>query len=330
MNKKILSILIGIYISTTIFAQYGTPQTAKEIIPTGQLTFQLSLGWGIWSLDLNDPNVKTKPIQQVFTRKPGYCCWLKFRSVNNNPLWFTIKTVFPGYTGNVYQQFLVYHFEGSGDSLQQLIELGKIQPIRITGATMYDDNTSLNGSGLSPFETDTFLRTNGPSGYLKPLQSPKGTQYYMVIQALCWVCDMGETGCIQHCEAPNCKVYVCFGGTCPIPPLTLRNINFSKGSSAITGDVPELNRLAAMLKTDTSLRILIVGFTDSIGDAMYNQQLSEKRANAVQAYLRKRGVLSIQMTVVGRGENEPAVANDTEANRALNRRVVITFISKIK
>lgn len=310
-----LGFIIGFLMATSVFAQFGTPQFAKEIVPTGQIGLTLSKGWGIWALDLNDPAVGAKPTKQVYSRKPGYCCWLKFTTQNMDEVWFTIKgnpnIKPPSYD---FPEFLVYQFGGSGDSLQKLVEEGKIRPIRTTGFTMYDGNYSLHGSGLSPFETDTFLKDPDGTGFLKPLQAGKGVQYYVVIQSLCWLCGMDEPDCIERFAIKNNKVTICFGSSCGYPPLTLRNISFGSGNSTITGKVPQLDRLVGVLKSDTSLQILITGYTDSIGDMSANQKLSEKRAMAVHNYLKAKGVNGKQITVIGKGESDPLVLNDTEAN----------------
>lgn len=71
----------------------------------------------------------------------------------------------------------------------------------------------------------------------------------------------------------------------------------------------------------------VVGHTDSTGDAAYNQQLSERRAQSVKNYLVANGVADYQLTVEGRGEMEPRDSNVTEAGRALNRRVEILISS---
>ena len=52
---------------------------------------------------------------------------------------------------------------------------------------------------------------------------------------------------------------------------------------------------------------------------------AEKRAQAVAAELRKR-LPGVELTVEGRGESEPVASNETEAGRALNRRVAVTFV----
>jgi outer membrane protein OmpA-like peptidoglycan-associated protein len=74
--------------------------------------------------------------------------------------------------------------------------------------------------------------------------------------------------------------------------------------------------------------ITIVGHTSTEGDATYNRKLSERRARAVADELR-RGVPGGQFSVIGAGESHPLVTpDDTEDQRAQNRRVVITATIK--
>ena len=67
-------------------------------------------------------------------------------------------------------------------------------------------------------------------------------------------------------------------------------------------------------------------FVDSTGSDQYNQQLSERRANAVAAYLGTRNVRSDRIITVGEGESRPIASNDTEAGRQQNRRVELTLV----
>ena len=84
-----------------------------------------------------------------------------------------------------------------------------------------------------------------------------------------------------------------------------------------------LDNLAANLSTFGDSRLLLVGHTDSVGVASYNQSLSERRALAVGNYLTNKGVPSARVAVAGRGESEPVVSNDTDAGRGANRRVEV-------
>ena len=67
----------------------------------------------------------------------------------------------------------------------------------------------------------------------------------------------------------------------------------------------------------------IAGHTDAVGSEQYNQYLSERRAEAVKAYLVERGVPANRISVIGYGELQPRDTNDTVAGRRLNRRVEV-------
>lgn len=81
-----------------------------------------------------------------------------------------------------------------------------------------------------------------------------------------------------------------------------------------------LAKAAATLKASET-NIIIQGHTDSTGSAAVNQPLSERRASHVRDFLAANGVPASRMTAIGYGSSNPAVSNDSEANRALNRRV---------
>ncbi|RMG56528.1 MAG: OmpA family protein [Gammaproteobacteria bacterium] len=84
-----------------------------------------------------------------------------------------------------------------------------------------------------------------------------------------------------------------------------------------------LDKLAGIIRKYDRTVVHIVGHTDSIGPADYNQRLSERRARAVYDYLVSRGVDPARLRWEGRGESEPRASNATEAGRQLNRRVEI-------
>lgn len=73
-------------------------------------------------------------------------------------------------------------------------------------------------------------------------------------------------------------------------------------------------------------RLLVEGHTDDLGSAAFGRRLSEQRAATVAAWLVRNGVRRSQITTAGLGESAPAVPNTSEANRARNRRVVITVL----
>lgn len=88
----------------------------------------------------------------------------------------------------------------------------------------------------------------------------------------------------------------------------------------------KLNELIASLR-DLNLEVIIaVGHTDYIGSIAYNQKLSERRAEAVKAYLVANGVESDRVYTKGKGKSQPIADNKTAAGRAKNRRVEIEVV----
>lgn len=98
-------------------------------------------------------------------------------------------------------------------------------------------------------------------------------------------------------------------------------ILFDKGKDVLKPEAKDsLSKAAATLKASET-NIIVQGHTDSTGSAAVNQPLSERRASHVRDFLASNGVPSSRLTAVGYGSSNPAVSNDTEANRTLNRRV---------
>lgn len=105
------------------------------------------------------------------------------------------------------------------------------------------------------------------------------------------------------------------------------DVMFDTNSSVIkTGAFDEINRVASVLNQYPQTNIRIAGHTDSTGSETYNQQLSERRAQAVQQALSSQGVSPGRMNAIGFGESQPIADNATESGRQMNRRVTITIV----
>jgi outer membrane protein OmpA-like peptidoglycan-associated protein len=87
-----------------------------------------------------------------------------------------------------------------------------------------------------------------------------------------------------------------------------------------------LNGFSNYLKKNTNLKISVNGHTDDVGDDEQNRILSQKRADAVKAYLVEKGVNSEQIEAIGFGETKPRVPNTNDANRAKNRRTEFVIL----
>jgi outer membrane protein OmpA-like peptidoglycan-associated protein len=100
-------------------------------------------------------------------------------------------------------------------------------------------------------------------------------------------------------------------------------ILFTTGSDVIRPEsTPTLTEIGAMLKRYSDLQLTIEGHTDSQGEEGYNQELSDRRARAVKAYLVETyGVNAGRLDTAGFGEGRPVADNGSPEGRAQNRRV---------
>jgi len=104
-------------------------------------------------------------------------------------------------------------------------------------------------------------------------------------------------------------------------------ILFNTGSFAVRpGLQADMGDLAGSLQRYPNSTVQIVGHTDSDGDAAFNQQLSERRANAVADVLMGQGVPFGRIQTFGRGESQPIASNFTPEGKAQNRRVEIVIL----
>lgn len=83
----------------------------------------------------------------------------------------------------------------------------------------------------------------------------------------------------------------------------------------------ELNRVVDLLKQNPTIEIEMSAHTDSYGSDDYNYKLSDNRARSVMEYILSKGIRASRIISQGYGETKPVVANDTDENRQLNRRV---------
>jgi OOP family OmpA-OmpF porin len=106
--------------------------------------------------------------------------------------------------------------------------------------------------------------------------------------------------------------------------MTLHGTHFAFNKAVLTAVAKDtLNSVVPFLKEHGDAMVEIDGYTDSIGSDAYNQKLSERRANAVKAYLVSQGIAASRITAKGFGKSQPVADNATEAGRAANRRAVV-------
>ena len=104
------------------------------------------------------------------------------------------------------------------------------------------------------------------------------------------------------------------------------NITFKTNSAELDPSFYNvLNSVNLVVKKYNKTVVEVAGHTDNTGGAEYNQQLSERRANAVAQYLESQGLASNRVVTVGAGETHPVADNSTAEGRAANRRVELTL-----
>jgi outer membrane protein OmpA-like peptidoglycan-associated protein len=108
--------------------------------------------------------------------------------------------------------------------------------------------------------------------------------------------------------------------------LTLGDVLFDTGRASLNpGAAAKMDRLAAFLNEHPDRRVQIEGFTDSVGGDAYNQDLSERRAEAVKAALTMRGIDPSRIATEGYGKAYPVASNGDSGGRQLNRRVEVVI-----
>lgn len=88
----------------------------------------------------------------------------------------------------------------------------------------------------------------------------------------------------------------------------------------------DLRTVAQSLMAYPETTVQVIGHTDNTGDAGYNLDLSQRRAQAVANVLASEGVPSYRVQTIGRGEDQPIASNLTPEGRAQNRRVEIVIL----
>lgn len=102
------------------------------------------------------------------------------------------------------------------------------------------------------------------------------------------------------------------------------DISFDTGRADIRPNFRSvLDRFASTLNDNPAAVVTIIGHTDNTGTDAINNPLSMERAARTRDYLTARGISPGRFHIDGRGSHEPLVANDSDANRARNRRVEI-------
>src|SRR5947209_6537103 len=109
--------------------------------------------------------------------------------------------------------------------------------------------------------------------------------------------------------------------------VAVYGINFDTGKATIQPSSESvLNEIVKLLQDNADLKLRVEGHTDNVGAAAANQTLSEKRAQAVVAWLTGHGIAANRLTAKGFGATKPVADNGTDEGKAKNRRVELAKI----
>ncbi len=109
--------------------------------------------------------------------------------------------------------------------------------------------------------------------------------------------------------------------------VVLRNIFFGTDHADLDdASLAELGQLLSMLRENPSVRLEIGGHTDNTGTAAHNEELSSARAQAVKDHLIANGIREDRLEAKGYGASKPIAPNDSELNKARNRRTEIRVL----
>lgn len=177
-------------------------------------------------------------------------------------------------------------------------------------------------------QTIATFRSNATSGrYLVSL--PSGTNYGIVVR---------QDGYLFHSENFDLPAGAAFAEVVKDIPLkklevgtviVLRNIFFDTGKATLRPEsTAELERLQKLLTETPALKLEMAGHTDDVGEAAMNQDLSQRRAQAVVSYLTQHGIAAARLSAIGYGETQPVAPNTTKLGRQLNRRTEFKVTAK--
>jgi len=124
---------------------------------------------------------------------------------------------------------------------------------------------------------------------------------------------MDEDGC------PDKKPEIVIEKTAPI---VLEGVNFETGKAVLVpGAKLVLDKVYQTLVDYPEMKLEVRGYTDNVGKRASNVKLSQKRADAVKAYLAAKGIAETRIQAKGLGPDNPVAPNTTAEGRLKNRRI---------
>jgi outer membrane protein OmpA-like peptidoglycan-associated protein len=112
--------------------------------------------------------------------------------------------------------------------------------------------------------------------------------------------------------------------------VNMSDVLFDSGKYTLRPVAREkLAKISGIVLAYPSLKLAVEGNTDSVGTELFNQELSEQRAEGVRSYLTQQGVPESSTTATGFGKTRPIASNDTSEGRQQNRRVELVVSGEV-
>jgi outer membrane protein OmpA-like peptidoglycan-associated protein len=174
--------------------------------------------------------------------------------------------------------------------------------------------------GIFDKDDDCPVEAEDPDGYEDENGCPETDNDKDKVLDLRDLCP-NEPGSVDH-EPLGCPVKPALVVVTNCEVKITQQIHFEYNKATIRPEsFPVLDAVADALRTNTTIKLEVQGHTDNRGSAAYNKDLSQRRAASVMEYLRRNGISIDRLASQGYGLEKPLVANDSDRNRALNRRV---------
>ena len=176
------------------------------------------------------------------------------------------------------------------------------------------------------------LRPGTPNETVVVLPGPDGKTGTVVVQrgetrqVLDQPYAASRTGEAEVARLSDTEVRANFGATLQALPArpTAFMLHFITGTDELTPESKaELQNVLAALKDRPLPDVLVIGHTDTVGDAVINDRLSAQRAETVKGFLVDIGIAAARITTAGRGERELLIRTADEVDEPRNRRVEI-------
>jgi len=261
-------------------------------------------------------NAKT---DSLFIEQEHHSVWYKFYAKYSGELTFDI---IPQNLNDDYD-FMLFKFNDS--SFFRKIISKEIKPIRSNISR--NDKKTQSATGISSLANNKFIRSGEGGAYSKSIYVKENELYYLIVDNV-----------YKNGKGHTIKFHYNLNSLIEGKELTFNNIIFKADSDVMLASSNlDLEKLLKILQDNPSMKIEIQGHVNNAiknivkkdyNTRLYEQKLSEKRAQSVMNYLIKKNINKNRLTFIGCGSTRLIYPNaKTESELSMNRRVSILVIS---